>query len=547
MILGELIQKLGFSVDSSGLEHMHEKLEGISRSVRVLAGIEIAKGLFELAERYAGLGEHLESLSISAGISTTELQKLQFAASQNAVSGDALSGALARLNRQLYSAKNGGKQANAIFAKLGIGPEQVASFRNSSDALAAIQDAMVGVTDANERQAIAMQLFGRSGSGMIKFLTVGSKRTAELGESAEKMGAVVSEDGVKALAEFEDATSGLMQVVKSFMATVGAQLAPAFVEMVHSIEKSWAENLPMIQRNIRTFAIKAAYYLGFTTESIRLLVKLVTAFAEDHPGLLVFIAKWGPGVMVAISAFDLLTESLGKVVKRWQAVDKYAGIGFKTLLWGFGKLQVLSAYAFEGLAQFFGLFSPQLAIGIRAVGLALAGLTPIQFTLLVAGIAALVIAAHDIYEYFFNDVPYEKLWIARLLKKLEPITSRISWLMKGLNNMLTIGGGDVPLSATVSGDEAAASYRRGPMSSAAASLPDLFGGAKQMGVKFRPDDPTNAAPVKTSVMLNAPISITVPPGMSTPESIRVVREGVHQTLLEMLGDAHDHLQPAAAR
>jgi hypothetical protein len=548
MILGEMIQKIGFHVDSHQLEGLHERLEGINRNVKVIAGIEVAHALYELAERFANMGEHLESTALSAGLTTTELQKLQFAASQNAVGNDELSGALAKLNRQLYSAKQGSKQAQAVFGKLGIGPEQISTFATSADALAAIQDKMMGVSDANERQAITMQLFGRGSSNMIKFLVQGSKATEDLGNSAERMGAVVSEQGVKNLAEFEDAASGLTQVFKSFMATVGSQLAPVFIQVIHNIERAWADNLPAIQRNIRTFAIKAAYYIGFTAEFVRLLMKLVSAFAEDHMGLLAFVAKWAPAVMAAAAAFDLFVEALGKVNSGWQLVKKYAPPGWKALLWGMEKLQLFALYGVEALISFFNMFSPGLALRIRAVGLSMATLTPVQFTLAVAAIVALGIALKDAYDYFFNDVPFEKLWIGRLLKKLEPIIARMKWLFKPFKELFMLGDLDADdPSRALTFDEAQAAARRGPMSSAAASLPNLFGGAQSMGQRFDPNDPVNNGTVKTSVMVHMPVSVTVPPNTNRSDSIYMIEQGVKGPLIDALNRGVVDTQPAAAR
>ena len=290
MVLADLLVKLGFSVDESPLHRVEHSLESLEQKVAFIGGAEIVKGIFELAERFAGMGEHLESAALQAGITTEEFQRLAFAASQNALGQEELSGGLARMTRLLAKAKEGGKGATEQFAKLGITADQVSGFKNSEDALLAVSDAIKGIDDPIKRVAAAQAIFGRGAANMVKFLKQGSGGIKELGAQADGMGAVLSGEGVESLANFEDAMSGLMQVVKTFGATIGATFAPVFTAIIHDIEHLWGANQKLIQSNLKAWAKEAAFAIGFVTEALRLAATAIFNFIAAHPKLVAGMA-----------------------------------------------------------------------------------------------------------------------------------------------------------------------------------------------------------------------------------------------------------------
>src|ERR1700728_2605325 len=162
-----LLTKLGFKADLHPLAAVNEHLEGIQRRLEFLAAAEMVKGIYELTERFSHFAEQLGSSAMSAGLTTDALQKLQFAGELNAVSSEDMTGSLAHLSRQLQAARDGSKEATGAFAKAGITPAQIKGFRTSSDALLTLSDRFQNIQDPIKKQAILMQLAGRSSYRLV--------------------------------------------------------------------------------------------------------------------------------------------------------------------------------------------------------------------------------------------------------------------------------------------------------------------------------------------------------------------------------------------
>lgn len=424
MILQELVTRIGFSVQTNPLTKLEGTLAHIGHRLEFLAGAEIVKGVFELAERYAGLGERLETAGVQAGVTAEEFQKLAYAASQNAVSQDQLQGALAKMARLLEKAKQGGKGAGEAFARLGITPEQIASFRNSEDAFLAVQDAIAGIDEPLKRVAATQEVFGRGSSNMVKLLIKGSGETKRLMGEAGRIGAVLSDRGVEDLANFEDAFSGLMQVFRTFGAFVGATIAPALTKMIHGIEGLIASNLTLIRQNIREWAGRMAFALGFVTETISILVRSIMGFVSTHKGMVESAGK----IVLALIALSLVTGVaklvLGGVVDTIKAlsgaaslagptlaafgqIGRFTGWAIGTMLKPFGKLLVMVANA--ALLRF-----PRLATALNTVGQAMMALSvnPLFLTIAAwtAGIAGVALILQALWK-MLHGASFWDTWI----------------------------------------------------------------------------------------------------------------------------------------
>lgn len=365
MILADLVAKLGFEIHEEPLHHVEHTLESIHGKLEFLAAAEIVKGIFELAEKFAGMGEHLESAALQAGITTEAFQKLAFAASQNALGQEELSGGLARMTRLLQHAKEGSEQAKKEFATLGITSEQVAGFRNSQDALLAVSDAIASIQDPIKRVSAAQAIFGRGASGMVKFLAQGSANIKRLGDDAESMGAVLSGKSVEDLANFEDAMSGLMQVVRTFGATIGATFAPVFTAIIHDIEHLWGANQKLIRSNLKGWAKEAAFAIGFVTELFRVAATALFNFIAEHPKLVA-------GVAAVLAVLIPLSLSIGAL--KWLLGDVVAVI--KNVGGVASLARPLLVGAFVAASKSVGLLLPLVGGLLEKIGYAVFTLFP---------------------------------------------------------------------------------------------------------------------------------------------------------------------------
>ena len=162
--------------------------------------------------------DRIDKLSISTGIATDELQKLEFAASQTGVSFDRVTNAVSYLQRQMVQNEQVKAFADALDLREMDTPAQ----------LRTIADMFAGITDPAERSAVAAQLFGRSaGPEMLRMLNQGGQGIQQLMNRAEELGLVLDQTAIDAAVKLSDAFD---EVTKTLTATVRSGVMSALTD-----------------------------------------------------------------------------------------------------------------------------------------------------------------------------------------------------------------------------------------------------------------------------------------------------------------------------
>lgn len=107
--------------------------------------------------------------------------------------------------KSMANAQEGtGKTAEA-YQKLGVSVTNAdGSLRDSNEVYWEKIDALHNITNETERDALAMQIMGKSGTELNSIIEAGSKAFKDFGDEAEAMGAVMSGDQLDALGTFND-------------------------------------------------------------------------------------------------------------------------------------------------------------------------------------------------------------------------------------------------------------------------------------------------------------------------------------------------------
>lgn len=373
MDLLELVSRVKFYVDDKAVERSQHTLEKMQKRLEFLGAAEKLRGLREIVERFSGLGEQLQSAATSAGLTVEELQKLQYAGSMAAVSGEEMGTALTHLTRTLYAAKQGGAEAAKHFEDIGISREQIAGFRTGKDAMAAMADRFAGIQDPIKKQALAQELLGRGSSKMVGFLSKGSKAIGEMGREAEDVGAILSGPQVRALADVEDSLSQLWQVVRTFTAGIAASVAPAVQYLVGQMLQLYKSNRAFIQLNMRQWFDTITYAMGYVYGLVEGLTIKFMRFAREHGELV----KWTGYLALGLGALAIAGGLVSTVI--------------------------------GGISAAFGAIS-------------------ILFSPLVIGVAAVTLAIHDLW-VMLHGGSWEDTWLAKMLTGAK---EGMGWVLKQL-------------------------------------------------------------------------------------------------------------------
>lgn len=232
---GDELKEAGNDADTSGGKF--EKLGSIVKGVAAAMGAALAaigtasvaagKALVDMTVEAAAYADEMITQSTVTGMSVESLQAYAYAADLVDVSLDTLTGSMAKNVKSMSNAAQGSAKYAEAYEKLGISVTNAdGSLRNSEEVYWEVIDALGRVSNETERDAIAMQLFGKSAQELNPLIAQGSEGIAALTEEAKRMGAVLSEETIEKLGAFDDSVQRLKQGSEAAKRVMGTVLLP---------------------------------------------------------------------------------------------------------------------------------------------------------------------------------------------------------------------------------------------------------------------------------------------------------------------------------
>ena len=166
-----------------------------------------AAGIVGFANELLRTGDELVRVADRTGLTTEEVQKLQFIAGQSGNTIDDLTGAIGKLQKNLTTGDAG---AVAAVKQLGLNLDALKA-ATPFDQMAQLATAIEGVGDPAQRATLAIQLFGRNGAAILPTLV---SQFQALGDAAP----VMSDKTVRALDAAGDSLNKFGQQVKVWAA-----------------------------------------------------------------------------------------------------------------------------------------------------------------------------------------------------------------------------------------------------------------------------------------------------------------------------------------
>lgn len=232
---GDELEKTGKEADSSGskFEKLGSVVKGIGAAMGTAfvavgaAAISAGKALVDMTVEAAAYADEMLTQSTVTGMSVESLQAYSYAADLVDVSLDTLTGSMAKNVKSMASAADGSAKYADAYARLGVSVTDAnGNLRDSEDVYWEVIDALGGVTNETERDALAMQLFGKSAQDLNPLIAQGSAGIAALTEEAKRMGAVLSEESIEKLGAFDDSVQRLKQGSEAAKRVMGTVLLP---------------------------------------------------------------------------------------------------------------------------------------------------------------------------------------------------------------------------------------------------------------------------------------------------------------------------------
>lgn len=188
--------------------------------------------LVDMTREGATYADTVLTMSTNTHIGTDELQAYMYAAELVDVSVDTMTSSMARNVRSMSSAADGTGAVAEAYAALGVAvTDSEGNLRDSQEVYWELIDALGQVESDTERDALSMQIFGRSAQDLNSLIAVGSEGMAEYAAQAEDAGAILSGDTLGAFGEFDDVMQQLDSGVGAAKNALGTVLLPVLTDL----------------------------------------------------------------------------------------------------------------------------------------------------------------------------------------------------------------------------------------------------------------------------------------------------------------------------
>lgn len=286
------------------------------------------------AKKVANYGDNVDKMSQKLGLSAEAYQKWDYVIQLSGADINSMSVGLKTLTNKLDSARNGSKGAVETFEKLGISMEDLEG-ASREEVFEKTIKAFQGMEDSAERASLANKLFGRSGQELTPLFNQTAESTEELLKKAEDYGMVMSDQAVKASAEFNDSLTTLSQTATGLKNRFMGEFLPSLTKVTDGLSKVFTGDMSgadQIVKGIKDLVGKMQNELPkFTefggkivsglaqamldgapvlfTEGTKLIINLVSEFVKSLPQIVTV------GTDIITSVVDGITESIPDLIE----------------------------------------------------------------------------------------------------------------------------------------------------------------------------------------------------------------------------------------
>ena len=175
----------------------------------------------------AAYADDMLTMSTVTGMTTDDLQAFSYAAGLLDVDVETISKSLAKNTKSMAGAADGSKAYADAYKKLGVNVTDAnGNLRDGETVYWEAIDALGQMTNETERDAVAMQLFGKSAQELNPLIEAGSEKVNELKQEAKDVGAVMSGETLAALGSFDDSIQRLKGSAGAAKNSLGGVLLP---------------------------------------------------------------------------------------------------------------------------------------------------------------------------------------------------------------------------------------------------------------------------------------------------------------------------------
>ena len=279
----------------SSIEQAGQKMKGLSA-----AGAAVVASLGAISYKAGQNADDLNTMSKVYGIGTQELQKYKTAADLVDVSVETIAKSHVKLEKSMYSAKDGSGAMAEAFDTLGVNIKNAdGTLRSSDDVWQDTIKALGKMENETERDAVAMQLMGKSASELNPLIEDGGETYQRVAETMSKYGLdFVDQETLDKANQFNDQLDTMKAIGSVALQSVGSQLAAVLV--------------PALEKMV-TWVGKLANWLSKLDPKLLAVIGAVAAFVAAIAPALIVIGKMATGVGAILKLVAVLGPAIAGI------------------------------------------------------------------------------------------------------------------------------------------------------------------------------------------------------------------------------------------
>lgn len=338
----------------AGLKTVQSRLAAFGAGVTslgfsfVAVGAAISAAMDAATVAFSTIGTGIDNMSKRTGIAVETLFGLRFAADQANVGMESLELGIKKMQKTIFAAQEGTKAAVETLSELAIPIEQIIALA-PEDQFKLMADAISKLGDPTQKAALAMKVFGRSGTDLLPLIEQGAAGIDAFTKKARQLGLVMSKQDAAAANVLNGALGELKQVLQQTALEVGASLA-----------KVWTD----FARQITAVVIEVNSFIRKNREMIVVAYRIATALTIAGGALVaagLAISAFSSVVSQMAPVLHLVTGSVGLLGSLFGAMLSPVSLAFKALF-------ALVTGPFLLLPKLLGLI-------VAPIGLVISGLT----------------------------------------------------------------------------------------------------------------------------------------------------------------------------
>ncbi len=204
----------------------------------ITSGLQsLANSMKEVMSNALESADGIQRMSDATGMSAQQIQEWQYVGDDLGVSIDTITGAQAKLTKSMEAARNGTKAQSDAFTELGISVrDNNGGLRDAKEVMTEAFGALKNVGNETERDALSMIIFGKSAQDLNPLIKAGTAEIKKLSDQAEDTGAVMSNQTVGALHDFNNEVKDMKASVEGAAGSMLAKLLPSLQPLIEKVK-----------------------------------------------------------------------------------------------------------------------------------------------------------------------------------------------------------------------------------------------------------------------------------------------------------------------